>query len=94
MRQWLTEEPDADKQSWATRYKIGYNRTDCRLVVDVPDKYAGNLVRASDCVRSMPQICRQVVTDWEGSDKWFIYVGAIPPEWISWAEGAIVDEPR
>lgn len=71
-----------------------YNMDCMEAMKDIPDKYAGNLVRAADYVRSMPQICRQVVTDWEGSDKWFIYVGAIPPEWISWEEGAIADEPR
>lgn len=86
-RQWLTEEPDANKQSWATRYTIHYGRTDCRLIVDIPDEYMGNLKRAVEYVQNMPREHRRIVTDWPGSDKWFIYIGVIPPEWITLPEG-------
>lgn len=86
-RQWLTEEPDASKQSWATRHTLHYGRTDCRLIVDIPDEYMGNLKRAVDYVQNMPREYRRIVTDWPGSDKWFIYIGVIPPEWIALPEG-------
>lgn len=83
MRQWLTEEPAADKQSWATRKLLDYCRTDYRLTVTIPDRYAGNLIRAADYVRNMPPAQRGIVTDWAGHEAWWIYIGAIPPEWIS-----------
>ena len=83
MRQWLTEDPDPKKQSWATQRLLRYSRTDYRLTITIPDRYTGNLIRATDYVRNMPKERRMVVTDWPGSEKWRIYVGTIPPEWIT-----------
>ena len=80
--QWLTAEVDPQKQSWATQNLIDYSRTACRLTVNIPGSYQKKLVRAIDFVKDMPEEAQQIVTGWDGSDKWFIYRGIIPAKWI------------
>ncbi|QEY33668.1 hypothetical protein FL966_00530 [Caproiciproducens galactitolivorans] len=80
--QWLTTEPDPRKQSWATRNLIDYSRTAYRLTVNIPDNYRKKLIRAIDFVADMPEEAQQIVTGWDGSDKWYIYRGIIPAKWI------------
>ena len=80
--QWLTAEPDPDKQSWATSRLIAYSRTAYRLTVKIPDSYKKKIVRAAGFVKELPVEHQGIVTDWDGSDKWYIFKGNIPPKWI------------
>lgn len=80
--QWLTVEPDSRKQSWATSNMIDYSRTDYRLTVNIPESRRRKLVRAADFVKDMPEESRFIVENWDGSDKWYIYLGKIPAKWI------------
>lgn len=80
--QWLTAEPDPQKQIWATRNLVPYSRTDYRLTVRIPDNYRKKLVRATDYVKALPEEARGLVLDWPGSEKWYVYLGRIPAKWI------------
>ena len=80
--QWLTAERDPHKQSWATRHLIHYSRTAFRLTVNIPDSHHKKLVRAIDFVKGMSEDDRRLITDWDGSEKWYIYRGNIPAKWI------------
>lgn len=80
--QWLTADPDPKKQSWATRVYINYSRTAYRLTVNIPDSYRKKLVRAADFVKEMSEEDQRLVTDWPGSENWYIFRGKIPVKWI------------
>ena len=81
--QWLTAEKDPAKQSWATRQIIPYSRIACRLTVDIPLSRIRKLYRAVDFVKSFEPEQQEIVTEWPGSDQWYVYKGRIPPKWIS-----------
>lgn len=80
--QWLTAEPNAKKQSWATNSLVTYSRTAYRLTIQIPGSYHKKVIKASDYVKSMPPEARLLVEAWNGSDQWFVFTGRIPPEWI------------
>lgn len=80
--QWLTAEPDSREQSWATQNMIDYSRTAYRLTINIPDNYHKKIVLATDFVKDMSEESAQIVTGWPGSDKWYIYRGIIPANWI------------
>lgn len=81
-QQWLTSEKDPRKQSWNTHNLISYSRTEVRLTVSIPDSYRKKLVKATDLVKTLPQEGRYIITDYDGSEAWYIYKGRIPPSWI------------
>ena len=82
--QWLPDEPDPAKQSWATSRFLPYDRTECRLTVNVPmSKAARKLYKATDFVKDLTEAQREIVEAWEGSGRWHIYKGTIPPKWIT-----------
>lgn len=80
--QWLTADPDPQKQSWATKHLIDYSRTAYRLTINIPANYHKKLIRAIDFVKDMPEEAQRIVTGWGGSDEWYIYHGKIPAKWI------------
>lgn len=80
--QWLTAESDPRKQSWATKHLIDYSRTAYRLTIDIPSSYHKKIVLATDFVKDMSGEAKQIVTEWAGSDKWYIFRGIIPAKWI------------
>lgn len=81
--QWLTLESDPEKQSWATHILIPYSRTAFRLTVNIPDSFKKKLLKASDYSAKLPEeVDRKIVSDWPGSDAWYVYLGKIPPKWI------------
>ena len=77
--QWLTAEKDPRKQSWNTHNLISYSRTAVRLTVNIPDSYRKKLVKATDLVETIPPEGRYIITDYAGSEAWYIYKGRIPP---------------
>lgn len=81
--QWLTVEPDPSKQSWATRHVVSYDRTECRLTVEIPSRCEEHLVSAMDFIKRYPEADQRIITGYEGSDQWYVYLGLIPPVWIS-----------
>lgn len=80
--QWLTSEKDPAKQSWATSHLIPYSRTAYRLTVDIPKSYHKHLLHAKNYVERFEAVDRKLVTDWEGSEAWYVYLGKIPHKWI------------
>lgn len=80
--QWLTQNPDPKEQSWATKNLISYDRTAYRLTVRIPDNYQKKLVRARVQMMNVPPKDRSIITEWPGSDDWYVYLGNIPPQWI------------
>jgi hypothetical protein len=81
--QWLTDNGDWDAQTWATKQLISYDRTACRLTIEIPHEEMGQLFRAYDFFKRLPQgPTQRLLTDWEGSERWYIFHGTIPPGWI------------
>lgn len=80
--QWLTNDKDPKKQSWATSQLIPYSRTAYRLTIEIPASRRKRLVRAIDFVKVLPEDAREVVTAWPGHEHWYIFRGRIPPAWI------------
>ena len=80
--QWLTAENDPRKHSWNTHNLVSYSRTEVRLTVSIPDSYRKKLVKATDLVKTLPPEGRDIITDYGGSESWYIYKGRIPPSWI------------
>ena len=81
-QQWLTSEKDPRKQSWNTHNLVTYSRTAVRLTVNIPDIYRKKLVNATDLVKTLPPEGRYIITEYAGSEAWYIYKGRIPPKWI------------
>lgn len=81
-QQWLTAEKDPRKQSWNTHNLVPYSRTAVRLTASIPDSYRKKLVKATDLVKTLPPEGRRIITDYAGSEAWYIYKGRIPPKWI------------
>lgn len=80
--QWLTSERDPKKQTWATQNLISYSRTAYRLTINIPDSYQKKLLKALDWVEQFSEGNRKAVTEWPGSDAWYVYLGKIPPKWL------------
>ena len=80
--QWLTAEKDPRKQSWNTHNLVSYSRTAVRLTVSIPDSYRKKLVKATDLAKTLPPEGRYIITDYAGSEAWYIYKGRSPPKWI------------
>lgn len=79
--QWLTTEPDPDKQSWNTKYLVRYSRTAVRMTIRLPDEMAWKLFDRDGMAKQIPG-SEKLFDGWEGSDKWRVYHGIIFPEWI------------
>ena len=79
--QWLTTEPDPNKQSWATRHLIPYSRTAYRMTIEIPERHLGLLLDADTLKRIYPQTTN-LFNGWAGSEGWHVYHGMIPPTWI------------
>lgn len=80
--QWLTSARDPKAQTWATQNLILYSRTAYRLTVDIPSSRRKKILRALDWVKRLPEGDREIVTEWPGSDAWYVYLGKIPTKWI------------
>lgn len=90
--QWLTEEPDPAKQSWATSHAIGYSRTACRISIWIPKRHLRHLWKATDLVPILPERSRPFITDWTGSEAWYAFLGKIPAKWIQKIEQMNIKE--
>lgn len=81
--QWLTTNKDPRMQAWATKNLISYSRTAYRLTIDIPDSMQKRkLLKAQDWVSVLPEGDRKIVTEWPGSEAWYVYLGKLPPKWI------------
>ena len=78
---WLTTDPDARNQSWATQQIIKYNRTEYRCTVEIPDSIADK-VYDRDTLEALFPGSRALFDGWKGSENWRVFRGIIPPEWI------------
>lgn len=78
--QWLTDDSDFTRQSWATQHIIEYDRTAFRLTVEIPKKRRKYLIHwKSD--NSFSNMAEEL-NKFEGSDHWWIYAGNIKVKWI------------
>lgn len=80
--QWLTSDGDFNSQSWATRGLVQYDRTAVRLKMVIPKTARGKLWNAHDLLPQIPEESRRLITDWDGSEHWYLFFGRIPPGWI------------
>ena len=80
--QWLTKDPNPKNQSWATRRLVSYSRTAYRLTVKIPDSHHRKCVKATDYIKDLPDYEHSLITEWDGSENWYVYTGNIPPKWI------------
>lgn len=82
---WLTLDPDPGRQSWATKNIIKYDRTQCRLMIEIPDTERGKLFDRMGIVAFFPS-CDLLFDGFPGSENWRVFHGRIPLEWIKSAE--------
>jgi hypothetical protein len=80
--QWLTSDGGWDKQSWATSQLINYDRTACRMMIKIPKSSRDKLCKAHDILDQLPKSSQRLITDWQGSENWYLFFGRIPPGWI------------
>lgn len=101
--QWLTSDGNFDSQSWATQQIVKYDRTAVRFKVVIPKTSRKNLASASEFAevikKQLPGPAHRIITDWQGSENWFLYFGRIPAGWIrevsekaGCLEGGVVNE--
>lgn len=81
--QWLTADGDPGHQSWNTRQVLPYSRTAYRLTVNIPHSHRKKLLQAKDFMERYPEENAGLVTDWPGSESWYVFLGTIPPAWIA-----------
>lgn len=80
--QWLTKDMNPEAQNWATSHVLNYSRTAYRLTVVISGKHIKKLISATEFAKELPKVAQQVVTEWPGSENWYIYRGKILPQWI------------
>lgn len=78
---WLTLDPDPKRQSWATSHIIPYDRTACRLTVDIPEDMLSQLYDRDGVAEIYPCTVR-LFDGWAGSENWRVFDGIVPREWI------------
>ncbi len=78
---WLTTDPDAKKQSWATRNAIQYSRTAWRLTVEIPDNGLDRIYDRQR-LRAIYPLTEPLFEGWPGSENWCVHHGRIPREYI------------
>ena len=79
--QWLTADPDPERQSWATRRLVKYSRTAFRLTVEIPESAADRVMDRTAVEARFPG-AGLLFMNWPGSENWRVFRGHIPPEWI------------
>lgn len=80
--QWLTKDGDWNNQSWATQQLITYDRTAYRLQISIPKAHRHLLINAYDYLPQLPVFSKSLITDWKGSENWYLFSGRIPRGWI------------
>ena len=88
--QWLTTDASW-RQGWATRREIRCDRTECRLVVEIPVLELHRLSRWTEVARDFgyrPDVARRFAALGTGSDPatWYLFEGAIPYAWVKAVE--------
>lgn len=88
--QWLTSDPSW-RQGWATRETIGCDRTECRLIVLVPEKQAHRLMPWVEVAHDFGyrgDLARRFAAIGTGSNPttWYVFDGPIPYDWVALVE--------
>lgn len=90
--QWLTTNNNFN-QSWNTTNSIKYSRNDYRLKIEIPRAGERKVIKATDYIKTIPVEYRHIVTDWNGSEDWYLFMGEISPEWIVGYDERECNEP-
>lgn len=96
--QWITSNPDWD-QSWNRQSTLPYDRTDCRLTIDIPAKHKKKVLKFDDDLKKMiPKEMYGVLAgdDLDGGDpeNWYVFDGLIPTNWIKKVERKPADASK
>lgn len=92
---WLTDS-DEWSQTWSTRdvSVVGYgpcNRTEVRLSVTIPRQARTRLLRWSEAGRFViTDGLRRDLERFGDPEHWWVYLGVIPPEWVTGVESCAV----
>jgi hypothetical protein len=92
--QWLTTDATW-AQGWNTRTLVRCDRTECRLVVLIPERQLHRLSRWTEVARDFgyrAEVARRFAALGTGSDPttWYVFEGPIPYEWVALVE----DRPK
>ena len=74
--QWLTYDGNHDRQSWATKQKIRYDRREYRFTVELPDNEVSQLYDRDRLEEYIPG-SKDLFDGWPGSENWVVYRGNI-----------------
>lgn len=83
--QWLTDERRPEEQSWATSEGLEYSRTETRLTIAIPKSHRHQLHKARDLPKyrwPFSESAWTIITEWPGSEHWYVYFGNVPSGWI------------
>lgn len=88
--QWLTSDPSW-RQGWATMLVVRCDRTECRLVVTIPEKQSHRLSHWPEVAGDFGyrgETARRFAALGGGSDPetWYLFEGPIPYEWVALVE--------
>lgn len=87
--QWLTEEPDREKQEWChpAYSTLAYDRCANRLTIEIPEKEEVNLSRWTEAgPLIVPREQYEILNLFGDPSKQWLYRGDIPPAWIKATE--------
>ncbi len=74
--QWLTYDGGHDRQSWATRHLIRYDRTEYRFTVEIPDREVSQLYDRDRLAQLIPG-SEELFDGWTDSENWVVYRGNV-----------------
>ena len=88
--QWLTTDATW-RQGWATRKLTRCDRTECRLVVTIPERQVHRLLHWPAVARDFgyrAEVARRFAALGTGSDPatWYVFEGPIPYDWVALVE--------
>lgn len=80
--QWVTLDPDRERQSWATNYMIKIDRLEYRWTVEIPEKEEDSLYDREGLSKLYPGT-EELFDGWAGSENWRVFRGKIPKYWLT-----------
>lgn len=74
--QWITYDGNHDRQSWATKQLIKYDRREYRFTIELPDNEVSQLYDRDRLEEVIPG-SKELFDGWPGSENWVAYRGNI-----------------
>lgn len=82
--QWLTLDPSYNQSwnAWGRGSYLNYDRTECRITVQIPKRCYGNLHEWPHIKRKLNILVPLNFDDFTDHSKWRVYIGRVEPSWL------------